>query len=80
MIGNRIFIYKEIVDLLVGSLLAGRWARFDNHFIDLITYDLQLQDLEGGMEVGELNVGDGSAVGAVDDLKITVSLFCSINE
>ena len=32
----------------------------DDQFEYLITYDLQLKDLEGVMEVGELRVGDGA--------------------
>ena len=40
----------------------------DNQFDSLITSDMQLQDLGGGMEEGDWRVGDGPAVGAVDDV------------
>ena len=40
----------------------------DNQFDSLITSDMQLQDLGGGMEEGDWRVGDGPEVGAVDDV------------
>ena len=38
--------------------------------------DIQLQDLEGGMEEGNLGLGDGAEIEAVDWSLI----LCSINE
>ena len=50
-------IYPEIMVLI--DKYNKNIKYIDNQFEYLITYDLQLQDLEGGMEVGELRVGDG---------------------
>ena len=40
----------------------------ENQTENLITSDMQLQDLGGVMEEGDLRVGDGPEVEAVDDV------------
>ena len=40
----------------------------ENQTENLITSDMQLQDLGGGMEEGDWRVGDGPVVGAADDV------------
>ena len=56
--------YNEIMEFL--DSFNKNHGDVDNQFEDLITSDMPLQDLEGGMEDNDLGVGDGTEVRAKD--------------
>ena len=47
----------------------------DDQLKDLITSYMQIQDVVGGMDGGDVGLGDGPEVGADADFQITVPLY-----